>query len=171
MGSGSGLVSGIPDLTTILNNIGTVMSAIDKNGGVLTSLAGLVGVFFIFQSLRRMGMVAQDSSALRGGTGEGQYIFVPLFFGVLFLNFWATQQSITDTFGLSGGVLSPATPTPYLQQLWSAMVTVLHGFGYIAIFRGLLLLKGAGDGTVNGHHSPVWGGFWHILGGALLINL
>ena len=171
MGGTSGLMAGIPDLTTILNSIGTVMTAIDQQGGLLSNIAGLVGVFFIFQALRRFAMAASENSGARGGTGEFQYGMVPLLFGVLFINFWATQQSVTDTLQLSGGVLSPQMPAPYLQQLWAAVVVVLHGFGYISVFRGLLLLKGAGDGTISGHHSPVWGGFWHILGGILLVNL
>lgn len=173
MGSSSGLISGLPDLTTILNGIGTVLTAMSGQSGVIANLAGLVGVFFIFQSLTRAYEINKaGSGGAPNGRGAGGYLGSPFIFGILLLNFWAAQQSFTDTLQLSGGVLAPNMPAPYLQQMWSALKVVLNGFGYIAVFRGILLLKGAGDGSgSNNHSSPLWAGFWHILGGALLINL
>lgn len=170
MNSGT-FVNGIPDITALLTNIGTLFTAMSGSGGVIANLAGLVGTFYLYQSLSRAYHVSLPN-APSPQSGAGQYIGAPFVFGMFLVNYWATQQSLTDTLGLSGGVLSPTAPTPYLQSMWGAIVTCAHGLGYISIFRGIVLLKNAADGSQQGgHSSPTWGGFWHIVGGVVMINM
>jgi hypothetical protein len=168
MNATGSLLSGIPDLASLLTSIGTTLSAMTGSSGIVTNIAGLVGAFFIYQFLTRMYEISKSN----GGNDKGiAYIASPFIFGMLLVNFFVVQQSITDTFQLSGGVLSPSMPAPYLTTMWAAVKTVAHGFGFISVFRGLMLAKTAAEGQSSGHQSPAWGSFWHIIGGVLLINL
>lgn len=159
------LISGLPDLAGLMTSIGSVLSSMGGSTGLISTLAALVGTVFIFQFLYR----AYDISKT-GGNQQGtmMHLASPLVFGVLMLGFWQTQQGITDTLKLSS-VLSPSMPAPYLTTVWAAFVTMAHGFGVIAIFRGLLIAKSSAEG--GNHNASAWGAFWHTLGGVLLVNL
>lgn len=160
--------SGLPDITDLLLQIGTITNAMGGEGGMISKAAVLVGGFFLCQAAYR----AYQAASPHGGGQHGgmERIAVPVFFGTLLINFWATQQGVSDQLALQGGVLSPALPSAYLQQMWAALKTVLHGFGTVMVFRGLLLAKSIGDGQHGGHNNPAWGAFWHVVGGALLMN-
>lgn len=165
MNSSGSLLTGIPDLVSFLQTLGTVLTAMTGQGGIITTAAAILGAFYLYQTLTRLHEISKSN----GSTKEPGYVVAPFIYGVLLVNFWATQQSLSDTFALTGGVLSPAMPAPYLSQAWTALQTVLVGFGYLSVFRGLIIAKNAGDGT-GGQNSTMWGSMWHIIGGILLIN-
>lgn len=161
--------SGIPDVTELLRQIGTVMTAIGGEGGLVANVAALTGGFFIIQAAFRAYGLADNVH--KRGEGGVMSILSPIFFGTILINFWMSQQQVADQLALTGGVLSPALPSQYLQQMWAALKVVLNGFGAITLFRGFLLAKAAGDGTAHGHQSPAWAAFWHVTGGVLLMKI
>jgi hypothetical protein len=159
----------LPDITSVLVQIGSVTTAMSGETGLVAVGAGLIGGFFIAQAVYRAYHMAQPQGG--GHQGGIERIVIPLFFGVLLLNFWVAQQQIAGQLALTGGALSPTMPQPYLQQAWDALKTVSKGYGTIMVFRGLLLAKSLGDGgNGGGHNNPAWGALWHIVGGILLMN-
>lgn len=144
------------------------MAVIGGEGGLVANVAALVGGFFIIQAAYRAYGLADEGHKNNGGVMS---ILSPMFFGTILINFWMSQQQVAEQLALTGGVLSPALPSQYLQQMWDALKVVLNGFGAITFFRGVLLAKAAGDGTANGHHSPAWAAFWHVTGGVLLMRI
>jgi hypothetical protein len=163
------VLPGIPNVTEILVRLGEVSKVFSGENGLIAILSGLVGGFFILQSAYRAYHMAQPHGG--GQQGGIERILVPLFFGVILINFWQAQQQISEQFALSGGVLSPVMPSQYLQQMWDALRVVLNGFGTIMVFRGFLLAKSLGDGVHGGQQNPAWGAFWHVMGGILLMKL
>jgi len=163
------VLPGIPDVTEILVHLGGVSKLFGGESGLIAILSGLVGGFFVLQSAYRAYHMAQPHGG--GQQGGMERILMPLFFGVILVNFWQAQQQISDQFALSGGVLSPTLPSQHLQQMWNALRVVLNGFGTIMVFRGFLLAKSLGDGSHGGQQNPAWGAFWHVMGGILLMKL
>lgn len=162
------LAGNLPDILDILTQIGDVMKEIGGERGLIAYLAMLIGGFFIIQAMVRAYEFANPYK--RGDSGV-MGIIAPIFWGIILINFWMSQETIAEQLALSGGVLSQELPAPYLQQMWNAITAILNGFGTAMTFRGFLLAKAAGDGTARGHESPAWGAFWHILGGVLLMKL
>lgn len=160
--------SGLPDIAGLVFKIADLMSAI--KGGLLGTLGNFVGSFFVFQGLVRAYRMANNRFG-RWDNDALNSVFMPIFWGVVLIHFWASQQMLSDYFELNGGALSPPESSSYLKTVWSALMGILHAFGAIAIFRGFLLAKAAADGTAQGHKSPAWGAFWHVLGGVLLMGM
>lgn len=157
----------ITDLTQSLVEFSKTISLMSGERGLIVNLAGLVGAFFVAQGLVRVRNLGSSS----GYGGHDKNPWSPIFFGILLLNFWQAQGQLSDQLALTGNMLSPAIPNGYMQQVWQAIKVILNGFGLIAIFRGLLLAKAAGEGSAQGHNSPAWGALWHIVGGAILMKL
>lgn len=157
----------ITDLSQTLIDVSKAMVLLNGEHGLVALLAAFVGAFFVLQGFWRL-----KTTAMSSGNGGGEKNpFMPIFFGILLLNFWQAQSQLSDQLALAGNMLSPAVPAGYLTQMWQAIKVILNGFGVIAIFRGLLLAKSAGDGTAGGHQSPAWGALWHIVGGAILMKI
>lgn len=160
----------LPDVVAIIKSVGSAMNAVGGEKGLIATSAVLIGTFFIFQALVR----AYQAASPHGGSGQhssfGSFMS-PLFFGMLLVNFWASQQSVADQIALSGSLLSPTLPNAFAEQVWSALQMMLHGFGTVMTLRGLLLAKSAGDGSAGGNQSPGWSAFWHILGGVILMRV
>ncbi len=162
------------DLGTMLINakeafVGLKAFIAGPTGGV--GLAGLVGMFYVAQSLFKMWKKSEDN----GVNIKAGEILSPLLIGGLLLQWTFTSDMASETLGLSGGALgykAKAGGTQYSQDVVDAVLVGVSALGAISIFRGLLKWKAAGEGLQNNSGSdPVWGGLWHILGGAIGLNI
>lgn len=156
------------DLMHILTNVSHALNSLNGEHGLIALLAAFLGAFFVFQGVWRL-----KSNATSHGYGHDKSPWSPLIFGILLLNFWEAQSQLSDQLALTGNMLAPSIPADkqYIQQAWAAIKVILNGYGAIAILRGMLLAKAAGDGTASGHQSPAWGAFWHVVGGAILMKI
>lgn len=159
----------ITDLASTVTQASAFMSSLtNQNNGLIGPLAGVMGMFFV---LKGLWMVKEQATSPGGGHEKGSWLG-NIAFGLVFINFWQMQGMINSQLALSGNMLAPNIPQGgYLSQVWTSVKSILYGFGVIAIFRGLLLLKSAGEGGVGQHQSPGWGALWHIVGGAILMKV
>jgi len=58
-----------------------------------------------------------------------------------------------------------------LTFVMSVAVYWLAALGWVAVFRGLLLWNSLSEGQAAAGRDYGWRGFWHVLGGAALINV
>ena len=154
------------DLSQMVTSAASTMSLISGQNGLLSILAGLVGAFFVFHGFKTMRSQAESPNG-----GDKSNPWMSIFYGVVLMSFWQAQGMVSDQLQLSGNILSPSVPPGYLRQVWTAVHSMLSGFGAISIFRGILLAKAAGDGSAQGHNSPAWGALWHVVGGAILMKV
>lgn len=155
------------DLLHILTDVSHALNLLTGEHGLIAMLSAFLGAFFVLQGVWRL-----KSNATSSGYGHDKSPWSPLLFGILLLNFWEAQGQLSDQLALTGNMLAPSVPDKqYIRQAWAAIKVILNGYGAIAILRGMLLAKAAGDGTASGHQSPAWGAFWHITGGAILMKI
>jgi hypothetical protein len=157
----------ITDLSQTIIEISKQVSLLNGEHGLIALLAAFVGAFFVFQGVWRLAKGAMSN----GYGGNDKNPWSPILFGILLLNFWQAQTQLSDQLALTGNMLAPSIPNGYMTQVWAAIKVILNGYGAIAIFRGMLLAKAAGEGTASGHQSPAWGSLWHIVGGAILMKI
>ena len=137
----------------------------------------LAGMICIYLALRMCVAQAQ-------GQREGRPLFGPVVAHVLLGYFFLRLAGFsTDVIQLLMGS-APQTPASALSYLpaqvsqssfWSrvalAIVSWVAMFGAIAIFRGLLLWREMSTGSPNQPGDLMWRGLWHIVFGAIALNI
>jgi len=134
----------------------------------------LVGVIFTGSALHKIAKMGHDHPGSHAPTwaGVGGNLLVTI--GCTMLSSWV--DSLTKDFGGIGeGVASQMAymrdgSSSALQPLWAAIYAWLFLLGVCAIFRAFLLFNRAAQGHAQ-EGDGFWRGFWHILGGAILVNL
>ncbi|CAN7784768.1 hypothetical protein LJR175_008431 [Variovorax sp. LjRoot175] len=134
----------------------------------------LVGVFFTGSALLKIAKMGHDSPGGKPPTwaGIGGNLLVTV--GCTMLSAWV--DSFTKDFGgLGEGVASQMAymrdgSSGSLKPLWDAIYAWLFLLGVCAIFRAFLLFNRAAQGDAQ-EGDGFWRGFWHILGGAILLNI
>lgn len=146
---------------------------------VLSILAFVFGLVLI----GRAGMLM-----VYGREGRGVHDDVPLgsvvthlLVGACLIQF---ARSVKNTLELLGGagtevrsalayVQSSAAGSQVVQLGIAAAMAWVAALGLVAVFRGLLLWKSAGDGSNRGGGDGdlFWRGLWHILGGGVCVNI
>jgi hypothetical protein len=147
-----------------------------------TSLAVIAGIYLIYSAILAL--------SLKGGSGRGGggaqevgwgSIAIRLLVGGALLRFGITMQDIVMMF--TGGpiqdyrgVLAYA-PLPAQAGIWKQVLEVcllwIVMLGWAGAFRGLLLWSKATYGSGGGGSAGdlFWQGTWHLIGGALAVNM
>jgi hypothetical protein len=146
-----------------------------------TDLIGLMGILGLLIGVVMLGQAAARLIKGDPRTGEPNLtaVLVRSFIGSCLMQFATMVSSFREETGsLGSGVrtqmLDYASSSG--SSLWSVAVTAVLMWvaciGGFAIMRGFLLLNQAGSGdSPAGGGSPGWGGFWHILAGAICMNI
>lgn len=148
--------------------------------GALAVLLGLVMMFSAVRTMFRMGdrQAASDPGAgpVSWGRVAGQALV-----GALLLQYARTMQDMSML--LFGAPIQDASAVmayfPALQGMgkWTEAVNVallwVVTLGWIFGLRGLLQWNKAiaGGGSAGQNGDLLWGGTWHLLGGAAMVNL
>ena len=163
------------DLTALLTNLSAFGVQLRTVLSAVSALAGLI----LFAVAGR--------TLLKGGRGpdEGPHlgaVGIHLFVGAALLQI---AKSIEDTrIGLLAGagsevrtmmttVVPAGSGGPFWILLMSTCLVWIATIGAIGMFRGFLLWNKAGSGDQQGGNSGdfFWRGLWHIIFGAICINI
>lgn len=146
--------------------------------GALTVFVGLGIIGSAVMTLVRAG----DPRANQGQGSPWVKVFVKLLIGALLLQFGTTMQDMSQMlFGSQiqdyRGVLAyanvPSGAGPWKNILEVCLLWVVM-LGWVAAFRGFLQWNAAASGSGGSGGSSgdgFWKGFWHIVGGAVAINM
>lgn len=134
----------------------------------------LTGFFFTGSALHKIAKMGHDQGGGQAPTwgGVGGNLLVTV--GCTMLSSWV--ESLTKSYGGIGeGVASQMaymrdSSSGALQPLWAAIYAWLFLLGICAIFRAFLLFNRAAQGH-DREGDGFWRGFWHVVGGAVLVNL
>lgn len=140
---------------------------------LLWSLGIVLGLFFMITAFMRMARgAAQDGP--RGSLGSGTLMRIVI--GAILFSLAATSDVFTSTLfggsivqftGMNLAGVSGASVT-HINQVMSAIFVFVQIIGFMAFFRGFLILRALADGN-NGSSSTA--AFTHIIGGAVAINI
>ncbi|WP_354687122.1 hypothetical protein [Cupriavidus necator] len=145
---------------------------------LLTSGACVLGATWIaFSGLRKL-------VAASKGHRQGQPTIGPVAINFLIaalLAQLATVAGNTVELLFGTGISDPREALSYMPSqvagnetlmfVVSVAVYWLAALGWAAVFRGLLLWNSLSEGASAGGRDLGWRGFWHVLGGACLINI
>ncbi|TAL65703.1 MAG: hypothetical protein EPN79_11015 [Burkholderiaceae bacterium] len=134
----------------------------------------LVGFYFAGSALHKIVKMGNDGHSGQAPTWGGVAGNLLVTLGTVALSSWVT--SLSNNFGgLGSGISSQLAymrdnSTSSLAPLWTAIYAWLFLLGVCAIFRAFLLFNRAAQGHAQ-EGDGFWRGFWHILGGAILVNI
>lgn len=158
----------IQDIGTMLINLKSSFEALQ---GLMPTLEFATGVGFIVKGL----FLANEAAKEHGNQhASPQKIGSALIFGGILASSGFTQYLANDITTLSGGALGyiPPTPSDFLTQVLTAIMTGIGAIGGVAIYRAALLFKSAADGDdAQRGGDPMWKGVWHVIGGACALNI
>jgi hypothetical protein len=134
----------------------------------------LIGLFYTGSALQKIAKMGHDHHGGQQPTwaGVGGNLLVTI--GCTMLASWV--ESLTKNYGGIGeGVASQMAymrdgSSGSLKPLWDAIYAWVFLLGVCAIFRAFLLFNRAAQGHAQ-EGDGFWRGFWHILGGAVLVNI
>lgn len=146
--------------------------------GTLSVLLGLWLIFSALKAVRQMGERNSDPSAgtLTWGRVAGQALI-----GALLLQYARTMQELSQTLFASpiqdASAVMAYFPAAQGMGRWTEVITVallwVVALGWCFGLRGLLqwnrALAGGGSAGQNG--DLMWAGFWHLIGGAAMVNM
>jgi len=147
---------------------------------LLTAASVIAGLWLIFAAISALFKKSSDS---RGASQEMSYggIAGRFLVGGLMLRFGATVEDLSVLItgaGIQdiGGVMAYA-PMPQGAGPWQQVIEVcllwVVMLGWAGAFRGLLLWNKAASGGGSGGSAGdlMWQGLWHLVGGALCVNM
>lgn len=155
--------------------------------GYLNDLASaLMPLFSVFGVLAGLYMLAAAAKSLVWRHSDGQpyegnpnlgEIGIKILIAACLLQFstsieWTTNGLLAGTG--SGTRDAMALVVTSTSPTWDMILKVsflwLAAVGVMGMFKGFLLWHKAASGDSN-HGDPFWAGLWHIVGGAILINI
>jgi hypothetical protein len=120
------------------------------------------------------------SKGQRQGQGTVGPVAINFFIAALMAQL-STVAGNTVELMFGSGISDPREALSYMPSQISGNQTLmmvvgvavywLAALGWVAVFRGLLLWNSLSEGASAGGRDLGWRGFWHILGGAALINI
>lgn len=148
---------------------------------LVTAVSVVAGLYFVYSALVsvfRKGAEGRQMSGQEPGWGG---IAFRLLLGGALLRFGATVEDLSVLITGAGiqdyrGVLA-YSPLPASAGPWKAVFEVcvlwIVMIGWVGAFKGLLLWGKAssGGGSGGGSGDLFWQGTWHLIGGALAVNL
>lgn len=161
----------MPDFTGFLNEFAALGKAFVP---LVYWAALLIGFFFAGSALHKIAKMGHDHAGGQQPTwaGVGGNLLVTI--GATMLSAWVDSLS-KDFGGIGEGVASQMAymrdgTSGSLKPLWNAIYAWIFLLGVCAIFRAFLLFNRAAQGQAQ-EGDGFWRGFWHILGGAILVNI
>ncbi|VTU44969.1 hypothetical protein [Variovorax sp. RA8] len=161
----------MPDFAAFLNEFAALGRAFVP---LVYWAALLIGFFFAGSALHKIAKMGHDHHGGQQPTwaGVGGNLLVTI--GATMLSAWVESLS-RDYGGIGEGVASQMAyirdgTSGSLKPLWDAIYAWIFLLGVCAIFRAFLLFNRAAQGHAQ-EGDGFWRGFWHILGGAILVNI
>jgi len=148
---------------------------------LLPPLAVLIGLWVIYSAIRKLAEKGNPRQSMGGRDATWGGIGMQLLIGGLLLRFGATVEDISllitgaEIQGYQG-VMAYA-PMPQGGGAWQQVIEVcllwVVMIGWAGAFRGLMLWNKAADGGGGGGNGGdlFWQGTWHLIGGALAVNM
>jgi hypothetical protein len=145
---------------------------------ILTALSVLAGMALIFKAMFELAKAGDE----RSGQNDGIWgrIGLRILIGAALLQFSSTMSEVvTLVFGappqnyrnaMAYIPISGANAN-YWRNVLDLVLTWVVIIGWISAFRGFLKWNSAASGAPSSGGDPFWQGLWHILGGALAINI
>jgi len=143
--------------------------------GFMYILAVAVGVFFILSAIAKLIKKGMPRSGEESSNGEilGQFLVGAL----LTVMGWSMGLVTGMTTGEAAAAQSALSyvvdghaGNPVFAAIWRAIIIWCAFLGTVAFFRGFLILNKATQGGREAG-DDVWRAFWHILGGALTVQI
>jgi hypothetical protein len=167
------------DGATVLSGLGAFAKNIVPF--IIGSLAVLAGLWLMFDAARAMYRMNERGAQSNGGTLTWGRVAGQALIGAMLLRYARTMQDISEL--LFGSPIQDASAVmayfPAAQGLgkWAETMNVallwVVALGWIFGLRGLLqwnkAVSGGGSGGQGG--DLMWAGFWHLIGGAAMVNL
>lgn len=157
------------DITALLAGLNAIAAAMLP---LLGAVAALMGLFFIGKAV--FGLFPSDRNAdIRPGL-----LVMQALVGAMLLRASGTVQWAREIVGGTGSglrsylTISGPASSGILQQIVSVGMLWVAVIGFLGVIRGLALWREAamGDARSSGK-DPFWAGLWHILGGAIAVNI
>lgn len=136
----------------------------------------LIGIYMVYSGLAKMVAYAKNE---RQGQSTAGPVLINLAIGSIMLQFASVVDKLIFSMFASErqhptAVLqympSQVADSPMLQQMMSAAALWVALIGFVAICRGLISWNDLANGRSGGQESG-WKGFWHIIFGAVAVNL
>lgn len=165
--SGQSVDSLLINLSEVFDGLKGLLLGVNGNIGLIELTGQFLIAVALFQAWK-----ASSGNMSGGQVGAGK-IFSPLIIGALFVSWGNTTNMVAESLALTGSAVGylPEKTTGYSEQVLKAAFSIIGVLGMIAIFRGLLKWKRAGEGYAQGGDDLVWGGLWHIIGGGIAMRL
>ncbi len=146
--------------------------------GLLTSGGCVLAAVWIASSGMRK-LIAASKGQRQGQATAGPVAINFLIAALLAQLAWFSGGAVELLFGT--GISDPREALSYMPAQVAGNQTLmfvvgvavywLAALGWAAVFRGLLLWNSLSEGASAGGRDYGWRGFWHVLGGACLINV
>lgn len=161
------------DIAGMLNNTTEVVRALVA---LVTGVASvLIGTAFIFSGIRKM--IAHAHGHRQGQPTVGP-VLINLGIGAVLIQVtFMTDAIVSSMFG--SGVENPNAAMQYMPSqvsgdvVLNAMVNAallwIYAIGFIAVVRGFVQWNSLANGSAR--DGAGWKGFWHIIFGALAVNI
>lgn len=150
---------------------------------LVTALAVVAGLVIIYTAIAALFRKGADRRSMQGAneSGYGSIAF-RLLIGGAFLRFGATVEDISllitgeavqDYRGVLAYSPLPSAGAGAWMQVFEVCLLWLVMIGWAGAFKGLLLWNKAsnGGGGGGGAGDLFWQGTWHLIGGALAVNM
>ena len=156
-----------------------IFTALKEDAAGLISAMGILGLLFGVVMIGKAGVMMIRGDPRTGETPIGKVV-IQAFLGGAMMQFGATVSMIrTETGGLGSGVRSAmmdSIPASSGGGIWGlvlgACFTWLACLGGFAMMRAIYMWNAAGSGdSQGGGKDAFWAGFWHLFGGAVLMNI
>ena len=144
---------------------------------ILTGASVLAGLWVIAMAIKKMTVIGDHRHGGQDATWGG--VGFSLLIGALLLQFSSTMNDVSelitgsqiqDVHGVLSYVDSKGSSFSAYHSVLEAVLIWIVFLGWISAFRGFLKWNQAANGQSQGS-DPFWVGLWHIIGGALAINL
>lgn len=160
----------MPDLSAMLNHINSQIGELSR---LVAALVYMTGFFFIFTGVHKLKVFAEARNMM-SSHAEMKGPLIYLLIGGLLL-FWPTlvPTTLTTIYG-SSSILSysdvlPQQVGPFSEQTIQTVGHILRLIGYIAFFRGWMLMVRTAQHQVS--PGTFTKAIMHIVSGICLVNL
>ena len=159
-------------------DIAAMITLANSFAGALIPLFSVFGVVTGLILIRSAAMELMGKNS-RGEDGPnfsavcGRLLIAGVFFQFAVSVGWTTSLfGGTQTSTRAAMALVINTSNPVWDSVMDASFLWLQLIGYAAVFRGFIKWNAAVGGDNNGNgKDEFWAGMWHIVGGAVLVNL
>ena len=141
---------------------------------LLGALSAVMGLYMMGRAIRTMFKTDREEGAVNWASIGGQAVVAAMLLRLGGTADWAreligdTGTGFRDYLQMGAG---GANDGMVLKQIVAVGLLWVAVIGFVGIVRGLHLWGEASAGNSQAGKSAFWGGLWHILGGAVAINV